>query len=591
MTGSGIQISPPGPTRPIGLWHLLGPKIRGHGRVSRGQLFVWIVFGLIGVGIGVGIYQGSAWFLQLCYQVEAVGPLLCRRLLDLVLMAILAVLLLSNVVTALSSFFIAEDLSLLMATPINPRSLFAARFVEQLLTSSWMVLSFGLPTLFAFAKVAGTPLTFAVIPLVLVPMLVFPAAAGVVATLLLVRFMPAARVRNLVAGLMFVAFLVLYLLVRLAQPERFMNPEGFASLIQLLASLSTPSGQLLPSHWAMAVIGQTFREAPPSQSWPLMLAALISGAGASYVMASVAFRIVHEGAYSRSQEARTVARISRVVAWIRRRPMPADGPIRAPGRLAPAADWGRLVGRLLPRGAPREFVIKDTKLLLRDASQWSQMVLLMALVFVYLYNFRHFRQISDAGLVGPLALFLIGMGLCGFVTTAVSVRFAFPQISLEGPMLWLIKTAPLGGAQLLRAKLIASLPPLVLMSVTMSLVSSLILGVKVELMLLAIGISVLTAVSVVTLATGLGAMMPDFKAESAAKIAASFGGLVCMSLAFIVAISLVILSIYPAFYIYRMYPPRASYLAVSVCGILLVCALSVVLPLILGARSLDRLEP
>ncbi len=575
----------------VGVWGLVWPKLRGHGRASRGQKAVWLIFSLIGIGIAVGIYFGSAWFLKLCYDVETVGPLLCRRLLDLVLMALMGVLLLSNVVTALSSFFLAEDLGLLMSTPAPPRALFAARFIEQILTSSWMVLSFGLPTLFAFAKVAGTPLTFAAIPLVLIPMLIFPAAVGVILTLALVRFMPAARVRNLVAGLIFVAFLVLYLMIRLAQPERFMNPEGFASLIQLLSSLSTPSGQLLPSHWAMAVIGQTFREAPPSQAWPMMLAALISGAGASFVLASALFRVVHQAAYSRSQEARTVARISRLMAWIRRRPLPEEGPIRAPGRLAPEADWGRGVGRLLPAGAPREFLIKDTKLLLRDASQWSQMVLLLALVFVYLYNFRHFRQISSAGLVGPLAVYLIGMGLCGFVTTAVSVRFAFPLISLEGPMLWLLKTAPLRGTQLLRSKLVATLPPLTLMAMMMSVVSSMILGVSAELLALALGVSVLTAVSVVTLSVGLGAMMPDFKAESAAKVAASFGGLVCMSLAFLVAISLVLLSIYPAFYLHRGLPIRTNLMAISVVGALVIPLLSTLIPMFWGARTLERLEP
>ena len=588
MTSAGAMTQR---TRSVGVWDLLWPKLRGQARVSRGQKIVWLIFTFIGVGIAVGIFYGSAWFLDLCYGVETVGPLLCRRLLDLVLMALMGVLLLSNVVTALSSFFLAEDLGLIMSTPAPPRALFAARFLEQVATSSWMVLSFGLPTLFAFAKVAGTPLSYLAIPLVMIPLLIFPAAMGVILTLLLVRFMPAARVRNLVAGLMFVAFLVLYLMIRLAQPERFMNPEGFASLIQLLSSLSTPSGQLLPSHWAMAVIGRTFSEAPPSQTWPLMLAALITGAGACFVLASALFRAVHQAAYSRSQEARTVARISRLMAWIRRRPLPAEGPIRAPGRLAPEADWGRIVGRLLPPGASREFVIKDTKLLLRDASQWSQMVLLLALVFVYLYNFRHFREISSAGLVGPLAVYLIGMGLCGFVTTAVSVRFAFPLISLEGPMLWLLKTAPLRGTQLLRSKLVATLPPLVLMAAVMSVVSSLILGVSPQLLALALFVSVLTAVSVVTLSVGLGAMMPDFKAESAAKVAASFGGLVCMSLAFLVAISLVLLSIYPAFYLHRGLPLRMNLMILSGVGAVLIPALSIAIPTYWGARSLERLEP
>ena len=36
----------------------------------------------------------------------------------------------------------------------------------------------------------------------------------------------------------------------------------------------------------------------------------------------------------------------------------------------------------------RHLLIKDLKVFLRDVSQWSQLLLLLALVLVYLYNFR-----------------------------------------------------------------------------------------------------------------------------------------------------------------------------------------------------------
>jgi ABC-2 type transport system permease protein len=576
---------------PVWLGSLIWPALRGSRRMSRGQAFTRLVFVLMGLGIAAGIYFGSAWFLGLCYQVEAIGPLLCRRLLDLMLMALLGVLLLSNIITSLSSFFLAQDLELMMAAPVPARSLFGARFVGQTVTSSWMVLSFGLPTLLAFASVAGSPMTYLAIGAVLLPLLVFPAAAGTAFTLLLVRFMPAARVRDLVVGLMFVGFLVLYLLVRLAQPERFMNPEGFSSLVYLLTSLSSPSGSLLPSNWGTAVIASTFREAPPTSGRGLALAALWTGAGASYVVASALFRRFHRAAFSRSQEGRKVARLSRLWARLKGQAPPAEGPMGSPGRRAPAADWMRLLGRLMPRGAPREFVIKDTKLLLRDASQWSQLVLLLALVFVYLYNFRHFRQISEAGLVGPLALYVIGMGLCAFVTTAVSVRFAFPLISLEGRMLWLIRSAPLRPGQVIRAKLISTLPPLLLMSEAMSVISSLILGVGTELLLLGALVAGINAVAIAALATGLGAVLPDYRADSAARVAASFGGLICMSTALVVSLVLVGLAFYPALVLHRGFPPNVPLLVACAGGALLLTAASVALPLTLGARALAGFEP
>ena len=73
------------------------------------------------------------------------GPLLTQRLLVLLFVSFFAVLLISNTVTALTTFYLADDVAPLLAAPVPARRLHHARFVETLLSSSWMVLLFGLP--------------------------------------------------------------------------------------------------------------------------------------------------------------------------------------------------------------------------------------------------------------------------------------------------------------------------------------------------------------------------------------------------------------------------------------------------------------
>jgi ABC-2 type transport system permease protein len=569
---------------------LLRPSVLESRRVSRGQAATRIAFALLGLAIAVGMYAVAVWFLRLCYQVEVVGPLLCRRLLDIVLLVLLSVLLLSNIVTALSTLFLAEDLELWMAAPIPPRSFFAARFAKQVFQSSHMVLAFGLPVLLAFGRVAGGNGTYLAILASVPPLIVFPAAAATCLVLLLVSLLPATRARSLVVALFFVAFVVFYVVVRLVEPERLLNPDGFASMVHLLTSLSSPSGTLLPSGWATTVVAATFRDAALSGEWPVSLAALWTGAGAAFVVASALFRRLHATAYSQSAEGRTVARLSRLWARLRGQPLPPGGRLRAPGRLAPAADWMRVWGALAPAGPHREMLVKDAKLLLRDASQWSQLVLLSALVFVYLYNFRHFRQIGEAGLVGELALYLVGMGLAGFVTSAVSVRFAFPLMSLEGRVLWLLRSAPLRPGQLLTSKLVSTLPPLFVMGEALSVLSSLILGVPTAMVLFGAAVAGVISLSVGALSVGLGAVLPDYRADSAAKVAASFGGLICMSVAIVVALVQVALSVYPAFVLHTGRSVRWLPLCGCVVGILVVGLLAAVIPIRLGARTLSRHE-
>jgi ABC-2 type transport system permease protein len=192
-------------------------------------------------------------------------------------------------------------------------------------------------------------------------------------------------------------------------------------------------------------------------------------------------------------------------------------------------------------------------------------------------------------LIGQLALFLVGMGLSGFVTTAVSVRFAFPLVSLEGQMLWLLRAAPMHPRQVLWSKLFATLPPLLLVAEVMSIASSVILGASGSMIALGVVVSALTATSVASLAVGIGAVLPDYQAESAAKVAASFGGLVCMTVALVVALVFVALAAYPA-YAFHFGAKGSVWVAICAVAGIVVAGISVMVPLWLGSRTLERQE-
>ena len=104
-------------------------------------------------------------------------------------------------------------------------------------------------------------------------------------------------------------------------------------------------------------------------------------------------------------------------------------------------------------------------------------------------------------------------------------------------------------------------------------------------------IALVITLSVAALSTGLGAVLPDYRAETAAKVAASFGGLVCMSLALLVGLALMACFVYPAMALYHDIAPRPWIMGLSVGAAVLITVGSVVLPMRLGARALERLEP
>ncbi|HSM03877.1 MAG TPA: hypothetical protein VK858_04620, partial [Longimicrobiales bacterium] len=233
---------------------LLGAKLRtrwNRMRGGKGRVFKGALLG------GVGLFFWSFIFLvivrMLLYfrNTQGIGDLLAGRLLGLAFLTFLMILLLSNVITALSTFFLSDDLELLVAAPVDRLALYGARLGETILDSSWMVALLAVPLLTAYGMVyAGGPTYYLLATAVVAGFLVLPAVAGSAFTLILVNVFPARRTRDLLAliGLLTAAGVVA--LFRFLRPERLMRPEEFRDLVDFMAVLRTPSSPWLPSEWA-----------------------------------------------------------------------------------------------------------------------------------------------------------------------------------------------------------------------------------------------------------------------------------------------------------------------------------------------------
>ena len=80
------------------------------------------------------------------------------------------------------------------------------------------------------------------------------------------------------------------------------------------------------------------------------------------------------------------------------------------------------------RRCHRHLLLKDLKIFLRDVSQWSQLLLLLALVLVYLYNFRVLdldKIPYMSGMIKNVYAF-VNLAMAGLVMSTVCARFVFP---------------------------------------------------------------------------------------------------------------------------------------------------------------------
>lgn len=474
-------------------------------RREPGDLTRGVLFGAIGLAVFAALFAGSFWVTWQAAGYDELGDYLIRIGLSWLFLTFLSFLAFSAVVASLSTFFLSDDLRLIMVAPVASRRLFFARFARTLAQSGWMVVVFLVPVLagIGFAKCAPWAFVATVI-LTVIPFVIIPVALGSVLTLALVNVFPARRARDILMfmGLVFATSLVL--LLRFLQPERLLRVESMPEVTAFFATLQSPITPLLPSFWAGEAL---FAGVQGGSDW-LHIGALWTTAAALVVMVGAAFERWHFAGFSKSQEARK-ARFAR---------------FHALDALARVLPWSPV---------RRHLLIKDVKVFLRDVSQWSQLLLLVALMLVYLYNFRVLdldRLPYMSGVVKNLYAFL-NLAMAAFVMATVAVRFVFPAVSAEGAAFWIIRTAPISLRDFLWSKFWSGLVPVLVLSEILIVAGNELLGVDPFLKQMSAVAIVFMSFALVGLATGLGARYPRFAADNPSQVAGSYGGVAFMIVA------------------------------------------------------------
>ena len=529
-----------------------------------------VIIGFVGLLFWLAVFGVLFRVLRYFRGIEEIGPLLAGKLLGIVLLSFLALLLLSNVITALSSFFLARDLDLLSSSPVDWLYLYLAKLGETIVHSSWMVALMTVPILTAYGVVYGGGWLFGPYAFfVFLPLLIIPGVVGSAVTLVLVNVFPARRTRDLLSIVTIGAAAGLVLLFRIVRPEQLARPEGFQSLLDFITLLSTPTSPLLPSEWAadgfMGFLVGPFDVLPLALLWSTAAAFIVVGALLHRAMYATGFTKAQEGAE----------------------------------RYVRGFIWRALLGPLFKplAVAKREFLIKDLKLFFRDTTQWSQLILLGALVVIYLFNIRAlplFRGEEVPVFLISIISFL-NLGLAGFVLASIAARFIFPSISLEGRQMWLLRSSPLDLRALMWSKYWIGTVPLLVLALIITIFTNVILRASPFMMALGIATIILLTLAISALALAFGALYPQFETENAAQIPTSFGGLIFMMTTIVLVAVVIVLEAVPVSG-YMSAAFRGEDVAISgqmvmaLIGVVVVCVSATVIPLKLGLRRMEEFE-
>ncbi len=438
---------------------------------------------------------------------EFIAIVLTLRVLALLYLIVMGLLFFASLIASIDALYFDEDIDFLASHPVRRSALLAKKYVHVYLTGAWVVFLVMLPVMAGYGRALGHG--FAHLPLSALSLFLFslaPVAWGATAVILLMRWMPVDRAKEAVlAFAAMLSFAVIYL-YRLLSPARLFQPERLLTdAADYVRELTLPlSGELPSSLMAQALVAAAPLKYGP---WALRSASLL-------VVAAVSI-----GAYF----------LAGALAFATDRPVSGNaarpGPIERFFLLDSAT---RVAARLASPGA-RSLVFKEVMTHVRDPMQISHIMLMAGIVAL------HFANLTEIPYgIHPAARILVAflnLGLVGFLSAGVAVRFVYPAPSLEGETFWILSAAPLEARRLLRVKFLVAWIPLALAALVVVTVSNRVIGIPASLVAVwaAAGAAIATAVTALALAVGFA--MPVFNRKNVFEISSSPGGIVFMLMA------------------------------------------------------------
>lgn len=500
-------------------------------------------------------------------QVEEQTPFfavaLIRNLLSLVFLVASVILFSSSMTTAIGSFFTDLDLDVYHAAPRSKLRIAVTRWMKTLVQSAAIVFLFLIPLFVAYEQRYPREAVF--YPMVLanlVLLLSIPVSLSSTLILLLVRWFPVRRVHQIVATLAVLVLTVIVIAFRVSRPERFFAQISTHDVARVLRSIEMPAMSVYPS--------TSLAELVTDASAPWLAPRIWVTAAVMFALFLAVAQRWYFQAFVRGRESMAPVAIGAVSAT-------------------------RLLDRLFARADPplRAMLAKEIRVIGRDVAQWSQLLLMAALLFIYLYNIRMLPLGGDAR---ATLVAYANLGMSGFVIAAICLRFAYPSVSTEGKAFWILQTAPVSYRQFVLVKVLVYATPLTLLAVLLTTFANLLLEANAVVWTFTLIGSSMMATTLVCLGVGLGALSPDFNAENPLQVGLSLGGFAYMAVSLAYVGFLMIVMARPVMrYLFERIlggadPTGLLSAALPVAIALTVSVLLAAAPLLLAERRLARVH-
>lgn len=423
---------------------------------------------------------------------EVFGVLLMKAY-SLLFIIIFFIQIVNGFVITLGTYYQSKELEFLMSSPVSRTALFFARFFETHVRTSWMLVIFGIPLLASTGLLYHAHFLYYVLSIMFfIAFSTIPVNIGISAAIIVTSFFHAKKLRKILFSSGIIVAILLLTLLRLFRPERFANPELFASLTLFVGELKAPSFVLLPNRWLSDSIFHLLAKSEGGNT-AIFVSLLFMTSYVSAVIAQIIFKRYHYKGWGLLQE----------------------GDMLKGKRLR--GIWGHTSShRILQLRVVRHFVsafgircgvliLKDLLYQIRDVRKIHQVLIVISLITIYLFSIASL-PLNWVGHTLELRhiISFFNLGLILIIIAALCARIVYPAVTEEGALLWIIRTSPVTPKTYIWGKLLFFFVPLFIVGQLLAIASSSLIGIEMPMVVLTVISTAIVSLSLTSMAIVFG---------------------------------------------------------------------------------------
>ena len=350
---------------------------------------------------------------------------LSEKILMMTFLTMFMMLILSALISTLNIFFLSKDLHLLLSSPLPSRVVFTWKAVEVAASSSIMVIFFSLPVLFSYCYYFA-PGILDILAIVLVFLLYITCGVfvGILIGMIIPAFFSVKKLQPVLSLVSIVLISGIVIFLRLLRPERFGNPEVINNLMDYMGGLSADGFSWFPFYW----ISKAIHFVAGGDVW-----------GYWKMTGTFLVVILFLTAFTRFFQAKFYLKLF-------------DKLNKGTGG-AYRSRWKKSF--FLSRDYSPLWK-KEIKTFIRTPAQWSQLLIIAAIVIVFVLNMKGIPLPHPS--IKKIIAYL-NLGMAAFIVAGLNSRFTFTTIPMESPGIVHLYASPFEKKKIYRFKLVFFLIP------------------------------------------------------------------------------------------------------------------------------------